>query len=93
MSFCCDGRSVVHQQPNKCLGESFGVFCPLDQLDNLRLVLNEDKLINWSKPVYINFAQSEIVDEFAKHYEGVVERLYGEIFAYDSPLHLTQFER
>lgn len=80
-------------QPNKKLNESFGVFCPLDQLDNLKLVLSEDILIDWSKPVYINFAQSDIVDEFAKQYEGVVERLFGEIFAYDSPLHLTQFER
>lgn len=75
------------------LTESFGVFCPLDQLDHLRLVLDEDVLINWSKPVYINFAQSEIIDELAKSYEGVVDRLYGEIYAYESESHLTQFER
>lgn len=80
-------------QPNNSLTESFGVFCPLEQLDNLRLVLSEDVLIDWTKPIYINFAQSNIVDEFAKYYKGEVDRLYGEIFAYDSPAHLTQFER
>lgn len=45
----------------------------------------EDVLIDWCKPLYINFAQSEVLDQIAVNYEsiGEVERLTAEMFLYE----------
>lgn len=57
----------------------------------------EDLLIDWSKPLYINFAQSEVLDKLAINYEpiGDVDRLTAEIFMYDSTklIEPDKFER
>nr|CAI5828008.1 unnamed protein product [Callosobruchus analis] len=47
--------------PNNKLYESFSVFCPCDQLDNMYLLLEEDVLIDWTQPIFLNFTHSEIV--------------------------------
>lgn len=45
----------------------------------------EDVLIDWSKAIYINFAQSEVLDKIADNYEsiGEVDRLTAEMFIYN----------
>ncbi|XP_011494789.1 PREDICTED: uncharacterized protein LOC105359795 isoform X2 [Ceratosolen solmsi marchali] len=69
------------------LYESVGVFCPNDRLECLQLLLDEDALISWDKPLYINFVHSEIADELTRLYEGhgTVERVLGDVWACDEP--------
>ncbi|XP_031787670.1 uncharacterized protein LOC100114973 isoform X1 [Nasonia vitripennis] len=69
------------------LYESVGAFCPNDRLECLRLLREEDVLINWNKPLYINFVHSEIADELSRLYagQGSVERVLGDVWACDEP--------
>lgn len=70
--------------PHGLLYESVGVFCPIDQLELLRIMQDEDILINWSRPLYINFVHSEISDELIRLYNGtgIVERVLGDVWSY-----------
>lgn len=45
---------------------------------------DEDILINWSRPLYINFVHSEISDELIRLYNGtgIVERVLGDVWSY-----------
>lgn len=74
--------------------ESVGVFCPGDRLDLLRLLREEDILIDWSRPLYINFTHCDIVDELVRLYEGTgtVERVFGDIWACEEPEKTVQLE-
>ncbi|XP_014210035.1 uncharacterized protein LOC106640486 [Copidosoma floridanum] len=69
------------------LYESVGTFCPNDRLDCLQLLREEDVLVNWAKPLYINFVHSDIAEELARLYEGhgSIERVYGDVWACDEP--------
>ncbi|KAL7291466.1 hypothetical protein TKK_0014734 [Trichogramma kaykai] len=69
------------------LYESVGAFCPNQRLDCLELLRQEDVLLDWSKPLYINFVHSEIADELMRLYEGhgSVERVLGDVYACDEP--------
>ncbi|XP_044012831.1 uncharacterized protein LOC122855495 isoform X2 [Aphidius gifuensis] len=70
-------------QPNGLLYESFGVFCPTKNLDCLHQLRSEDMLINWSKPLYINFVHCEIAKELFNLYEdtGKIEQVLGDVWA------------
>lgn len=70
-------------QPQGLLHESFGVFCPNDRLELLQLLRDEDVLMEWSKPLYMNFVHSEIAQELIRLYEdsGSVETVLGDVWA------------
>jgi len=74
-------------QPHGRLYESFNVFCPCDQLDDLRLVEEEDMLIDWSRPIYLNFTHHLFVQHLENFYEsiGTVEKVCGDIYVCSSP--------
>jgi hypothetical protein len=58
------------------------MFCPLNQLEHISLVENEDILIDWTEPVYVNFIHIDIMKHIEKFYKtiGEVETVYGDIF-------------
>lgn len=62
--------------------ESFSVFCPCDHLDDLELLIEEDVLIDWNQPIYINFTHSRIMNKLEELYasKGFMEKLYGDIY-------------
>nr|XP_031847991.1 uncharacterized protein LOC116433723 isoform X2 [Nomia melanderi] len=68
--------------PHGLLYESVGVFCPNDRLELLKLLRDEDVLIDWSKPLYINFVHHDIAEELERLYEdtGTIERVVGDVF-------------
>ncbi|KAF7266979.1 hypothetical protein GWI33_019759 [Rhynchophorus ferrugineus] len=73
--------------PNNKLYESFSVFCPCDQLDNLELLETEDVLIDWSQPIYLNFTHAKIMNKIENFYAniGTVEKLYGDVYGLMDP--------
>ncbi|XP_054009394.1 uncharacterized protein LOC128892843 [Hylaeus anthracinus] len=73
--------------PHGLLYESVGVFCPNDRLELLKLLREEDILIDWSKPLYINFVHYDIAEELTRLYEdtGTIERVVGDVFVCEDP--------
>lgn len=71
--------------PNGQLYESFCVFCPLDQLDNLSLLHQEDVLVDWSKPIFLNFTHAAIMDRIEQFYSelGTMEKVCGDVYVCD----------
>ena len=74
--------------------ESVGVFCPNDRLELLALLRNEDILIDWSKPLYINFIHHDIAEELTRLYEGTgtIERVVGDVFMCENPQNADSVE-
>lgn len=74
-------------QPNGKLYESFSVFCPCDQLDDLELLMEEDILIDWKQPIYINFTHSRIINKLEELYasKGTMEKQYGDLYGIMEP--------
>lgn len=68
--------------PNHNIYESFGIFCPLDSLDNIELIKGEDVLFDWSIPMYLNYTHVNIMDRIEEFFKtiGNVERIEGEVF-------------
>ncbi|CAH1113010.1 unnamed protein product [Psylliodes chrysocephalus] len=66
--------------PNGKLYESFSVFCPCDQLENIRLLTDEDMLIDWTQPIYMNFTHAKIMEKIEELYGGTMEKLTGEVY-------------
>ncbi|XP_049853594.1 uncharacterized protein LOC126334915 [Schistocerca gregaria] len=73
--------------PNGRLYESFSVFCPADRLEELSLLEEEDMLLDWSQPLYLNFTHSDIVDRLESFYSdiGTVEKVHGDLYVYEPP--------
>lgn len=71
-------------QPNGKLYESFSVFCPCDQLEHLNLLMEEDVLIDWSQPIYMNYTHHMIIERIEELYsnKGTVDKIYGDIFVF-----------
>lgn len=69
--------------PEGNLYASFAVFCPNDRLDDLQLLFDEDTLIDWARPISLNFTHADIVARMEEFYEGrgQVEKLYGDIYS------------
>lgn len=69
-------------QPNGRIYESFCVFCPESRPDLLKLLEQEDVLIDWSLPLYLNFTHSAIVDRLETFYQdiGTVEKVFGDVY-------------
>ncbi|KAI4501045.1 hypothetical protein M0802_003848 [Mischocyttarus mexicanus] len=57
--------------PHGLLYESVGVFCPNDHLEQLNLLRDEDILIDWSRPLYINFVHIEIANRLVDLYKDI----------------------
>ncbi|XP_017752980.1 PREDICTED: uncharacterized protein LOC108545729 [Eufriesea mexicana] len=78
--------------PHGLLFESVGVFCPNDRLELLKLLREEDILIDWSKPLYINFIHYDIAEELMRLYEdiGTIERVVGDVFMCKDPHNVDQ---
>ncbi|KAL0269520.1 UNVERIFIED_CONTAM: hypothetical protein PYX00_007224 [Menopon gallinae] len=73
--------------PNGLLYESFSVFCPEANLELLSLVEEEDVLLDWSKPIYLNFTHISITDRLERFYEGIgtVEKVVGDVYMCSEP--------
>lgn len=73
--------------PNGLLYESFSVFCPQDRLPCLELLHTEDVLIDWTRPIYINFIRSSIMDRIESFYShiGGLEKVHGEFYMCAEP--------
>ncbi|KAH1005996.1 hypothetical protein HUJ04_006883 [Dendroctonus ponderosae] len=82
-------------KPNNKLYESFSVFCPCSQLENLELLETEDILIDWSQPIYLNFTHADIMSKIEEFYAniGTIEKLYGDVYGLVEPnLEETEIE-
>ncbi|XP_034934852.1 uncharacterized protein [Chelonus insularis] len=71
--------------PHGLLYESFGVFCPTENLDKLYLLREEDVLINWNRPLYMNFIHCDIAEELFRLYNdtGSIDTVLGDVWAYE----------
>ncbi|XP_019870155.1 uncharacterized protein LOC109598692 [Aethina tumida] len=75
--------------PNGKTYESFSVFCPCDKLECLKLLEEEDVLINWKEPIYLNFTHNLIMAKIEDFYQdiGIVEKQYGDIYILSDQKH------
>ncbi|KAJ8985457.1 hypothetical protein NQ317_017089 [Molorchus minor] len=75
-------------EPNGKPNESFGVFCPCDKLQHLDLLAQEDVLIDWTNPIYLNFTHSKILMKIEEFYSsiGTIEKVYGEVYGLSESL-------
>jgi hypothetical protein len=73
---------IVHFQPNGLLYESFSVFCPDERLDSLQLLQTEDVLIDWTRPLYLNFTPQLILERLREFYSdiGEIETVEGDVY-------------
>lgn len=55
---------------------------------------DEDILIDWSRPLYINFVHSLISDELIRLYNGIgiVERVLGDVWSYKNIKNIENIE-
>ncbi|CAG2056665.1 unnamed protein product, partial [Timema podura] len=67
--------------PNGRTYESFCVFCPSGELDNLRQLEQEDVLVDWSSPIFLNFTHCAIMDRLEEFYQpiGTLEKVCGDV--------------
>lgn len=74
-------------QPYNKLYESFSVFCPCTELDNLELLEQEDVLVDWSEPIYLNFTHKLIVERIEEFYNdrGTMEKVAGDVYVCAHP--------
>ncbi|XP_065220861.1 uncharacterized protein LOC135845914 [Planococcus citri] len=71
---------------------SLGLFCPTNRTDCLYLLLDENILIDWTKPLYIHYIHSSIMDNIEYIYRsvGIVEKkCYGDFYIHYSPNDLS----
>lgn len=68
--------------PNNHIYESFGFFCPINALDNIEKLRTEDVLLDWSRPMYLNYTHVNIVDRLEEFFNAIgrVERIQGEVY-------------
>lgn len=64
------------------------MFCPTDRLELIELLQTETVLIDWSKPLYMNFTHQAIMDRIEEFYQdmgGTMEKVAGDIYVLDGP--------
>nr|CAD7587416.1 unnamed protein product [Timema genevievae] len=73
--------------PNGRTYESFCVFCPSGELDNLRQLEQEDVLVDWSSPIFLNFTHCAIMDRLEEFYQpiGTLEKVCGDVYVCCNP--------
>lgn len=71
--------------PNDNIYESFGIFCPMEKIECVDLMKDEDILIDWKKPLYLNFTHKGIMDRLNLFYSGngAMNSLAGDIYVYN----------
>ncbi|XP_046819149.1 uncharacterized protein LOC124424315 isoform X2 [Vespa crabro] len=81
--------------PHGLLYESVGVFCPNDELEHLHLLRDEDVLIDWSRPLYINFVHINIANKLVEFYKdtGNVDMVIVDVWACEDPQLMDQNEQ
>ncbi|XP_035719864.1 uncharacterized protein LOC118440643 isoform X1 [Vespa mandarinia] len=81
--------------PHGLLYESVGVFCPNDELEQLHLLRDEDVLIDWSRPLYINFVHINIANKLVEFYKdtGNVDMVIVDVWACENPQLMDQNEQ
>lgn len=74
-------------QPNDKVYESFSVFCPCEELEHLKLLEEEDMLVDWSEPIYLNFTHRLIMDQIEAFYadRGTMEKVSGDVYMCSNP--------
>ena len=77
-------------QPKDNLFESLGIFCPGSQLHKLDMLFNEDILIDWKRPLFLNFTHKDIIDKmeffYHTHQLGVAsDKVQGDLFLLSEP--------
>lgn len=67
--------------------ESFSVFCPCTELENLELLEQEDLLVDWCEPIYLNFTHKRIVERIHQFYSdrGTMEKVEGDVYVCVEP--------
>ena len=71
------------------------MFCPSDNLDCIELFREEDLLIDWTRPLFLNFTHSSIVERIEEFYKniGTLEKVHGDVYVFDdSPLEFNMDE-
>ncbi|GLV31757.1 uncharacterized protein CBL_07516 [Carabus blaptoides fortunei] len=73
--------------PGDKLYESFSVFCPCEELEHLKLLEEEDMLVDWSEPIYLNFTHRLIMDQIEAFYadRGTMEKVSGDVYMCSNP--------
>ncbi|KAL1116155.1 hypothetical protein AAG570_005650, partial [Ranatra chinensis] len=58
---------------------------PEESLDCLELLEKEDILIDWTRPIYLNFTHADIMDRIENFYKdkGTMEKIRGDIYVCD----------
>lgn len=62
---------------------SLGLFCPTNRIDCLYLLLDENILIDWTKPLHIHYIHSLLMDHIEYIYRGlgtVQQKCYGDFY-------------
>jgi hypothetical protein len=62
---------------------SFSVFCPSEKLESLRLLQDEDVLLDWSRPLCLNFTPEPILECLRAFYSptlGTMETVCGDVY-------------
>lgn len=72
--------------PHGVLYESFSVFCPQSRLNvDFDLLLAEDQLLDWQRPIYLNFTHVAIIQRLEEHYThalgGQMDKLCGDVYS------------
>lgn len=55
----------------------------------MQLIFDEDVLIDWTQPIYLNFTHAAIVGKLEEFYNtigGRMEKLYGDFYVMTDPL-------
>nr|CAD7392518.1 unnamed protein product [Timema cristinae] len=79
--------TIAAPGPNGRTYESFCVFCPSGELDNLRQLEQEDVLVDWSSPIFLNFTHCAIMDRLEEFYQpiGTMEKVRGDVYVCCNP--------
>nr|NP_001260047.1 uncharacterized protein Dmel_CG15628, isoform B [Drosophila melanogaster]NP_608861.2 uncharacterized protein Dmel_CG15628, isoform A [Drosophila melanogaster]AAF50978.3 uncharacterized protein Dmel_CG15628, isoform A [Drosophila melanogaster]AAN71444.1 RE58324p [Drosophila melanogaster]AGB92583.1 uncharacterized protein Dmel_CG15628, isoform B [Drosophila melanogaster] len=68
--------------PHNNIYQTLGIFCPSAHIEHVDMLRTEDVLIDWQKPMYLNFTHIAIMNRLDDFYSkfGVMERLSGDIY-------------
>lgn len=54
----------------------------------MQLLAEEDVLIDWTQPIYLNFTHAKIMAKIEEFYAGIgtIEKLYGDVYGLTEPM-------
>lgn len=74
----------INFQPNSQTYESVTVFCPSERTELVDLLTSEDKLLDLTQPLYLNFTHEAIVKRFERRYEAH-DKITGDVYVCENP--------